>query len=436
MKAEVKKTIPFLFLALFYAAFLSTTAAQVKNSTSAETSLATSTSLSREELENQIQIKAKQLEEINRELLSTRQGLSETKKESASLQRELNVLQNNINQLGLSIKADEITVQKLSLEIDSLNYDLKDIQASITDKRAAIEKILRELQKNDLAKGNLLMVFLRSNSLAEGVLEAQAFKDLQTQLTLDIGNLLNLHEEYNKKIDSANTKRLNLSFHQENLENRKLIVQDQKVERQTILKQTKNKESVFERQLAELEKQQQQIADEVEALDAVLRTKIDPSTLPPMQPGVLAMPVDVGKSSITQDYGATTFAKYGYRGKWHNGIDIGVPIGTPVFAAEGGTVAAVGNQDAYCYRGAYGRFVVINHENNLTTLYAHLSRQVVEKGDIVKRGQLIGYVGRTGYATGPHLHFSVFAKPTYYLGPSKMCGPMPYGGDLNPMSYL
>ena len=117
-------------------------------------------------------------------------------------------------------------------------------------------------------------------------------------------------------------------------------------------------------------------------------------------------------------------------------MDFGVPLGTSILASEEGTVLAVGNQDSYCYRGAYGKFVVIEHKNNLTTLYAHLSQYGVKKGDVVKRGQVIGYSGKTGYATGPHLHFTVFAGPTFYMGPSKVCGPMPFGGDLNPMGYL
>ena len=139
---------------------------------------------------------------------------------------------------------------------------------------------------------------------------------------------------------------------------------------------------------------------------------------------------------LTQGFGATEFAKNGYKGKWHNGVDFGVPLGTTILAAEDGTVVAVGNQDSYCYRGAYGKFIVIEHKNNLTTLYAHLSQYIVKKGDVIKRGQVIGYSGKTGYATGPHLHFTVFAGPTFYMGPSKVCGPMPFGGDLNPLGYL
>ncbi|MEK7566353.1 MAG: M23 family metallopeptidase, partial [Patescibacteria group bacterium] len=95
-----------------------------------------------------------------------------------------------------------------------------------------------------------------------------------------------------------------------------------------------------------------------------------------------------------------------------------------------------GNQDKYCYRGAYGKFVVVEHENNLTTLYAHFSLITATQGKEVRRGDLIGYVGRTGYATGPHLHFTVFASQTFRMGPSLMCGPMPFGGDINPTNYL
>jgi len=101
-------------------------------------------------------------------------------------------------------------------------------------------------------------------------------------------------------------------------------------------------------------------------------------------------------------------------------------------------VAETGNQDKFCPKGAYGRFIVINHTNNLTTLYGHLSLidPSIAKGVIVKRGDIIGYVGKTGYATGPHLHLTVYASATFYMGKSRSCGPMPYGGYLNPADYL
>lgn len=387
-----------------------------------------------EELAAQIEERNKQLEGITADLEAARKQLEETQKEKRTLQGELSKIQGNINQLNLNIKADEVRIQKAGLEIDSLNLDLRDIISSIDAKRLTISKIMVELQKQNGAQ-ELLLVFLESRSLTDTFLKTQALKNLQNQLALDISNLLNLHEKYAGKIEEISSKRTDVVQNQRNLEYRKLIAGDQKTERQALLRQTKNREGAFQKQAEELEKLRAEIANEIEALGAILRTKIDPATLPPLKPGILGMPIET-KTAITQGYGSTDFAKSGYKGKWHNGVDYRAPLGTPVLASEEGEVVALGDQDSYCYKGAYGKFVIINHANNLTTLYAHLSRIAVSKGSAVKRGEVIGYSGQTGYATGPHLHLTVFAQPTFYMGPSKVCGPMPFGGDLNPLGYL
>jgi murein DD-endopeptidase MepM/ murein hydrolase activator NlpD len=248
--------------------------------------------------------------------------------------------------------------------------------------------------------------------------------------------LRDLQAQYTEKLNAISGKKGQIVQHKKDLENKKYIVEDQKQVQQRVLKQTKNQETLYAQQLTKLQKEQQDIASEIELLDATLRAKIDPNGLPATGHGVLGFPLSGGKSLMTQDYGSTSFAQYGYRGKWHNGVDLRSPVGTSIMAADSGTVVATGDQDKYCYRGAYGRFIVIQHANGLTTLYAHLSKIAVSKGDTVSRGQTIGYVGSTGYATGPHLHFTVFSSPTFSMGGSKTCGPMPHGGDLNPLNYL
>ena len=128
-------------------------------------------------------------------------------------------------------------------------------------------------------------------------------------------------------------------------------------------------------------------------------------------------------------------------------------MGTPVLAAENGRVTAVENTDSYCpsvwygrkkYGGSYGKYIVIKHENNLSTLYSHLSLSTVKIGDTVNRGDVIGYVGNTGFSTGPHLHFTVYAN-IYSAGErllspeiknSVHCGPQPYGATMNPLDYV
>ncbi len=98
----------------------------------------------------------------------------------------------------------------------------------------------------------------------------------------------------------------------------------------------------------------------------------------------------------------TITSRFGPRnGGFHTGIDIANVSGTPVFATGDGVVVFKG------YVGGYGNLVEIDHGNGFSTVYAHLSRFAVELGDRVEKGDIIGYVGRSGRTTGPHLHYEV-----------------------------
>ncbi len=85
----------------------------------------------------------------------------------------------------------------------------------------------------------------------------------------------------------------------------------------------------------------------------------------------------------------------------HNGVDLAAPMGTPVYATASGIVAEAK------YWSSYGNYVEIEHGGALETRYAHLERYTVRAGDMVNKGDLIGYVGSTGRSTGPHLHYEV-----------------------------
>jgi len=101
--------------------------------------------------------------------------------------------------------------------------------------------------------------------------------------------------------------------------------------------------------------------------------------------------------------GGTLTSRFGTRnGKNHHGIDIGARRGTPIRAAGGGTVKFSGWGPT-----GYGLMIIIKHPGNLTTVYAHNSRNLVKEGSEVKRGQMIARVGKTGRASGPHVHFEV-----------------------------
>lgn len=99
------------------------------------------------------------------------------------------------------------------------------------------------------------------------------------------------------------------------------------------------------------------------------------------------------------DGGRKTQGLHGY-----NGVDIGAPTGTPVYASADGVVILA---RSYGYNGGYGQYIVVSHGNGTQTLYAHLSRVLVSSGEVVLKGQTIGLVGSSGKSTGSHIHFEI-----------------------------
>lgn len=383
-------------------------------------------------LKDSIDAKAKELQQINAQIANTQNNLDQTKTQGKSLQKDVQQLNLNINNLTLKIKADTLAIDKTRLEIEQLNIDIGDIKSAIASKHNDIGNTLRLLQQKDGEA--LIITIFKNGSLADSVLEAQNLQDLSSGLKTEINGLMDLNNNLSQKLDMSSDKLSGIQNENLNLKNRKAIVDDQKAEREKLLRLTKSQELAYNNQLLELDKRQGDIEKEIEQLEAELRKKINASGLPTARTGVLLFPAPDGR--ITQGYGKTTFALSTYKSGWHNGIDIGKALGAEIIAADEGMVVNVGNQDKFCPRGAYGKYIVVKHLNGLTTLYGHLSSQVVSVGNSVTRGQIIGYMGKTGWATGPHLHFSVFDSSTYTVNASRYCGPMPVGGDLNPNLYI
>ena len=113
-------------------------------------------------------------------------------------------------------------------------------------------------------------------------------------------------------------------------------------------------------------------------------------------------PAQASSSGLIWPVGGPITSPYGMRwGSLHPGIDIGAGMGTPIRAAADGTVVLAS------YDGGYGNLIVIDHGNGIATAYAHQSQLAAGVGQHVSQGQVIGFVGSTGFSTGPHLHFEV-----------------------------
>jgi murein DD-endopeptidase MepM/ murein hydrolase activator NlpD len=237
----------------------------------------------------------------------------------------------------------------------------------------------------------------------------------------------------------------NLLALEDRLADRKYLNESSKKKKDSLLAETKKKEEIYKKNLAERMAKREALEKEIRAFEEQLRVEIDPDSLPRSGSGVLAWPLD--KIKITQNFGNTPFATKNpqvYNGKGHNGVDFRAAVGDLVKSARSGKVVGVGDTDKQCRGVSYGKWILIEHNNNLSTLYAHLSLIKVSTGDSIKQGQVIAYSGDTGYVTGPHLHFTVFASKAVKVSQikSKVCGTMmrlptaSYNGYLNPLSYL
>ena len=164
--------------------------------------------------------------------------------------------------------------------------------------------------------------------------------------------------------------------------------------------------SAVENDLALLEQQENQLLAESNALTSV----ITGSSGNGVGTGTMMWPVN---GPVVSPFGYRIHPILGYR-KLHTGMDFAVGYGTPIQASDSGSVIYA------TWMGGYGNVIIIDHGRGISTLYAHQSSLAVGTGSVVARGQVVGYVGSTGFSTGPHLHFEVRVN----------------GNPVDPMGYL
>lgn len=393
-----------------------------------------------EELQNRIEAKNRELRELSSQISEVQGKLDGLESQGKSLAKELSSIDYTVRQLTLGIRSSEVLIQKLELEMEELGDTLVATEGSIEDKRGTMVSILQRMQERD-ARGTLEIV-LRAETLADSVLEIQNLSTLQSELIVQVEGLRSLTNDLSSTLDARSAKKAQIERENKNLRNRKGITEEQGAYRKTLLAETKNQESAYQKQLTVLEAKQEEIAGEINNLEESLRLAFDASLLPVARLGVLKRPV-AAQFPLTQGYGRTAFALRAYKTQFHNGVDWGVPIGTPVTASLAGRVVRAGDNGRY----QYGKYILIEHPNNLVTLYAHLSRHAVRAGDTVQAGELIGYSGKTGYSTGPHLHLTVYSEPAACRASRTLegcvqlksfagAGLVPVGATVDPHDYL
>lgn len=363
-----------------------------------------------QKLKSEISARNDRLAEIEREIATYQGELKKVGSEKKTLQSAINQLELERKKIGADLSYTENRISFTDLEISKLNLEISSTEQDIEQNKDAIGEVISRLNAND--KDTLLEVMLRHSNLSEFWGEISTLEEIRGVMSDEVKTLAELKSVLEGKRGEQQDKREHLVGLKEEYTDQKEVLENNKSEKNKLLTQTKSKESNYQSILAEKQKARETIIKELRDFESKLQFILDPNTIPP--PGTPVFDWPLASITITQYFGGTEFAKRNpgvYAGRaYHPGVDFGTPRGTKIFAPADGVVRSTGNTDATpgCY--SWGKWTLIDHPNGLATLYAHQDVISVSPGQAVKKGDIIGYSGNTGYSTGPHLHFTVYAK--------------------------
>ncbi|KKT42363.1 MAG: M23/M37 family Peptidase [Candidatus Giovannonibacteria bacterium GW2011_GWA2_44_13b] len=363
------------------------------------------------DLKSQIEAKNEEIRKLEKEMKQYKGSIEEAKVMAKTLNAQIVTLNTEIKALNTQISLTSTKISKKELEIKQLGYEIENAGIAMTERQKAIKEILVNLKQSE--ENTALEAFLKFGTISNFFMELENIKALNGKIRENFDRLRDLKAELGDKKVSAESANKDLKNLKSELADQKTIQEQGKAEKNSVLKVTKNQEAEYQKLLKDRQAKKEAFEKELFQFESQLKYELDKSKLPQVGKGVLVWPLD--SIFITQYFGKTVDAVRLYRSGTHNGIDLRARNGTPVKSAGQGKVTATGNTDLQfgCY--SYGKWILIDHQNGLSALYAHLSIIKVVAGDQVDLGQIIGYSGYTGAVDPPgilgaHLHLTVFAS--------------------------
>ena len=408
-----------------------------------------------DDFKKMIEEKNTQILALEEEAAKFKEGLADTQERGKTILQEIARIRGSIQKLERDIAITEGKLMRAELEIEKAAFEINEKQSSITKLHEGLAGLVRIVFEAD--RESPLFVLLASPTISQGLKYVDYGIQLKRRIVDTLDMLRSSKEALVAKKSEEEARQREAGTLKLQLDARERALEGDEKEHATLLSLTREQASVYQKILDEQEKKRELLQEEIREIEAKIRITIDPASLPPKGRGVIGPPLaDTGLEScwqkgvskehcVTQFFGDTDFAKSGgYNGKGHNGVDFRADIGAPVYAVGSGVVEAMGDTDIGCRGASYGKWILVRHQNNLSSLYAHLSYIGVVQGQAIERGTQIGLTGKSGYATGPHLHLGIFATQAVEIVElrSRVCGRMmtlpvaAVNGYLDPLDYL
>ncbi|WP_378950461.1 murein hydrolase activator EnvC family protein [Pelosinus sp. sgz500959] len=323
-------------------------------------------------------------------------------------------------------KVDSVSEQlrKVQTELETAQGDYKSVQNKLSATEEQIKKntvILAATEKKLSERSLILNTRIRDIyqngqlSYLDVLLGANDFGDFTTRVDIlkriinkDLELILKVKAERELVLQTKSEldrDRASILVLKQTIDEKKKVIEASKKERERVLDAAVSEKNASEQAYQELAEASQRIEQMIRNRQSSKQGGPTGST------GSMMWPTEV--TEITSPFGWRSHPVFGSQ-RFHSGIDIGAEYGDTVRAADGGVVIFAD------WMGGYGKAVIIEHGNGISTLYGHNSELLVSEGQRVRKGEPISRVGSTGYSTGPHLHFEVRQG----------------GSPVNPLSYL
>ena len=397
------------------------------------------------DLKQQINDHNNTISQLNTEIKQYQTELDNTSSQTQTLNSIISVLNTNDKKLTAQLNLTNQKISSANLQIQELQLQINDKQNHIISNKDALTENIRSI--SELDNQSFIVNLLKYKNISEVWNIIELDNQFISSVKDHLSTIESLKLSLEKNVSDTKNKKKELLTLKNDLNNQKQAITENKNQQTLLLKQTKNKESNYQKLISDTKAKALAFQNELTQIESQLNLVINPNSIPNPNSGVLSWPVNP-PHKVTQLFGDTAFSRTHiqvYSGKGHNGIDIGASIGTELKAASDGIIKGIGNTDLACPNASFGKWVLIEHNNGLSSLYAHLSVIEVKSGQHVAAGDVIGLSGMTGYATGPHLHFTVYATQGVEITSRKSvaCNGATYTmpiadlkAYLNPLLYL
>jgi len=397
-------------------------------------------------INEEITQKKSKIEELSKDIEVYKQAIAAKRTETLTLKNHIGILDDDIHAVELEIEKLQQEIDATTLEIENLKLDIRVQEEKISEHKDTLEELLRILYRND--QKSVLDIILENNSFSEYYNYSHSLISLNGELTDTVQQIKDLKTTLEEKKAELEVKIADLGNFQIDFSTKKDTLLAQKNEKNNVLEQTQSDESKFQELVEDVKSEQDSVSSEIAAMSEIVRKRLEEQKEKEAQnsqnsntsdkdstdliakagTGVIDWPIESRRVTATFHDPTYVYRRYFE----HPAIDIGTPQGTSLKAADGGVVAIakkldwVKNSSGKIIYPAYN-FVLIVHENGLSTVYGHLSGVNVVEGEIIQKGQTIGRsgglpgtAGAGRLTTGPHLHFEVRLN----------------GIPVNPLEYL